>query len=307
MPGNVLVTGASGFVGKAIVAELLSRGFSVNALVNQKPLDVAGNIRSFPGGLFDAAALDAGLNGCQAAIHLVGIIMENPKKGITFEKIHFEGTRCVVDAAKRQGVRRFIQMSALGTAANAHSTYHKTKWKADEYVRASGLEWTIFQPSMIHGPDGEFMKMEAKWVRKQAAPYFFMPYFGAGLLGFGGSGKIQPVYVNDVARAFVDAPGNEKTIEKNYGVGGPDVMTWPQMHKTVACAILGKNRLTMPIPAWYAKLLTKIVPASLLPFNYDQVIMSQEDNTCGLSEFERVFSWKPQGFESTLAQYASRL
>jgi nucleoside-diphosphate-sugar epimerase len=160
---------------------------------------------------------------------------------------------------------------------------------------------------MIHGPRGEFMQMEAKWARKQAPPYLFMPYFGKGFLGLGGAGGIQPVYVNDVARAFVDAIENPKTTAQTYELGGGEQMTWPQMHKAVARAVVGRDRLTMAIPAWYAKLLTKIAPAAWLPFNWDQVVMSQEENTCDLSPFERDFGWKPAGFAAALNEYAGEL
>ena len=87
-----------------------------------------------------------------------------------------------------------------------------------------------------------------------------------------GRGGLQPVYVNDVARAFVDAIANPETIGKTYELGGSEQLTWPQMHKAIARAIVGKNRLTMPIPVWYAKMLAAIVPGTLLPFNRDQVI-----------------------------------
>src|SRR5438132_1400630 len=106
MPARVFVTGASGFVGSAVVDELLSRGYGVNALVNRHELtDRPESVRSIKGGLFDREALEEGVGGCDAVIHLVGIIMERPSKGITFERIHFEGTKNVVDAAVRGGVR----------------------------------------------------------------------------------------------------------------------------------------------------------------------------------------------------------
>jgi NADH dehydrogenase len=264
-------------------------------------------VREIRGELSDSAALEEGLRDCAALIHLVGIIMENPGKGVTFESVHVEGTRSVVEAARRTGVKRYIQMSALGTRAGARSEYHKTKWRAEELVRASGLDWTIIRPSMIHGPNGEFMKMEAKWARKQSPPFLFMPYFGAGLLGLGGAGRLQPVYVKDVARAFVDAIVNPVTIGKTYELGGSEQMTWPEMHRALARAVIGKNRLTMAIPVWYAKALAAILPRSVLPFSRDQVIMSQEDNTCDLSGFEKDFGWKPAGFQKALGEYAGRL
>ncbi len=147
---------------------------------------------------------------CDAAIHLVGIIEEKPSKDITFEKMHVDATRRVLDAAKAVGVERYVHMSALGTRPDAVSDYHKTKWHAEELVRASGLTYTIFRPSMIHGPRGEFMKQAASWAKGKAAPFVFMPYFGFGPLGTGGSGKVQPVYVKDVAKVFVDALTNPK-------------------------------------------------------------------------------------------------
>src|SRR5206468_414885 len=120
------------------------------------------------------------------------IIMEKPSKGITFERIHFEGAKNVIDAAVRNGVRRFVHMSALGVRADAVSTYHRTKFAAEQYLRASGLDWTIFQPSLIHGPRGEFMRMEALWARGMLPPFLFMPYFGGGFMGWRGAGKLQP-------------------------------------------------------------------------------------------------------------------
>jgi nucleoside-diphosphate-sugar epimerase len=167
-------------------------------------------------------------------------------------------------------------------------------------VRQSKLDWTILRPALIHGPAGEFMKMMAGWARKRKPPFFFMPYFGKGLLGLGGKVLVQPVYVGDVARAFVDCLENPKTSKKTYDVVGADRMTWPEMYGIAAEKIVGKKRPALAIPAWYAMGLTKILPGGLLPFNQDQVIMSGMDNVGESDAFERDFGWKPGGFEGTL-------
>jgi NADH dehydrogenase len=217
----------------------------------------------------------------------------------------------VIDAAKRNGVRRFVHMSALGVRPDAVSTYHKTKYRAEEHLRNSGLDWTIIRPSMIHGPGGEFMQMEAMWARKRAPfPVMFMPfmpYFGAGALGFGGAGRLQPVYVGDVARAFVDALANRKTVGEVYLLGGPDTYTWPQLHRAVSQTVVGRRRWVLPIPVWAGKFYSVIGAAPLLGFNKDQVIMSQEDNVADLSKFRHDFGWEPQPFEPTLRDYARQL
>src|SRR5436190_18230814 len=126
MPRRVFVTGGSGFVGTAVIEELLSRGHAVNALAHRGNLRATGGgVRIVRGDLFDRGALDEGVRGCDAVVHLVGIIMERPSKGVTFKRIHFDGTRNVVDAAVRNGVRRYVHMSALGTRPGAVSNYHK--------------------------------------------------------------------------------------------------------------------------------------------------------------------------------------
>ncbi|HYO08904.1 MAG TPA: NAD(P)H-binding protein [Tepidisphaeraceae bacterium] len=306
--GRVFVTGGSGFVGSAVIDELLTRGRAVTALANRGTLDDrGGRVRVVPGGLFDDRALDDAIAACDAVVHLVGIIMERPGRGVTFERIHFDGTRRVVDAARRHGVRRYVQMSALGVRPGAVSTYHKTKYRAEQYVCGSGLDWTIFRPSLIHGPKGEFMRMEAAWARRKAPPFFAMPYFGAGALGRGGAGRLQPVHVGDVARAFADALEKPRTIGEVYLLGGADRLTWPELHRACASAIVGRPRPVMALPAWYAKGLARVVPRLLLPFNRDQVIMSQEDNTCDLTKFRGDFGWDPQPFEPSLRAYVKQL
>jgi uncharacterized protein YbjT (DUF2867 family) len=308
MGRTVFITGSGGFVGQSVLAELRHRGHRVRALVRSKsdsPADP--DVQSFSGDITRPKTLDEPLRGCDAAIHLVGIIDEKPGRGVTFPAIHVEGTRNVVEAAKAKGVRRLVHMSALGTRPDAVSDYHKTKWEAEQIVRASGLDWTILRPSMIHGPRGEFTRQAAAWAKKQAMPFVAMPYFGSGLLGRGGAGQLQPVYVQDVARAFVDALENPRTSGRTYDLVGPEHYTWPRFYQAIATAVVGRPRATLPIPAWYARLLTRLVPRSLLPFNRDQVLMSQEDNTGNIAPFVADFGWTPRALEPTLSEYAAQL
>lgn len=304
-PQRIFVTGAAGFVGSAIVSELLSRGLDVSALSRRDHIDADDRVKVIHGDIFDDAALDAGLQDCSAVIHLVGIIKENPKAQVTFERIHAQGAANVIQAASRAGVARFILMSALGARANAPARYHQTKFQAEESLRTSKLHGTIFQPSLIHGPRGEFLKMEAAWARGKAPPFFFMPYFGGGPLGLSPPRLIQPIYVNDVARAFVEALTRPATIGQTYPLGGHDRLTWPQMHHIASRVFTGRQGRAVPIPAWYAKTLAGLLPQSLLPFTRDQVIMAQEDSVCDLTKFIADFGWKPGGLEETLNQYAA--
>jgi nucleoside-diphosphate-sugar epimerase len=92
-----------------------------------------------------------------------------------------------------------------------------------------------------------------------------------------------------------------------YALGGAGQYTWPQLHHAAAEAIVGRRRRVVGIPVWQARLLTWVVPGGLLPFNWDQVVMSQEDNTCDLGKFREDFGWEPAGFEAALRSYAQEM
>jgi NADH dehydrogenase len=304
----VCLTGPAGFVGSSILARLLERAFDVHALVNHHPVAAADpRVQSVTGGLFDPAALDRAMAGCGAVIHLVGIIVEQPSQGVTFQHMHVDGTRAVIEAAKRAGVRRYVHMSALGTRPAAASVYHQTKWAAEELVRSSGLDWTIFRPSLIHGASSDFIRMEGTWARGKAAPFLFMPYFAAGILGQKPPTKLQPVWVEDVARAFVDAIANPASVQRPYDLVGPDVVNWRQLHRICATVLTGHPRAVLPVPAWFGKTLAAIAPASLLPFNRDQIVMALEDNTGDGAPLIRDFGFQPAPFEPTMRAYAPKL
>lgn len=305
-PMCVALTGGTGFVGRHVLPRLLAAGHTVRALVRDpaKLHGADGRVHLVRGDLFDDAAVGELVAGADAVVHLVGIIMEDRGAGQTFQRIHVDAARRLLDAAKATGrVRRWVHMSALGARPHAVSTYHQTKWAAEELVHESGIDFTIFRPSIIHGPDGEFMQMVRGFWCKAFPP--FVPYFGAGPLGQGGAGRLQPVWVEDVAGCFAAALTNAKASRETYLLGGPATVTWPQLYETVGRHLPGRrNKPIVAVPAWYAKLIAGL---PLVPFNRDQVIMSQEDSICGTGKVESDFGIRLADFEEMVKAYAASI
>ena len=327
---KIALTGATGFVGRHVLPQLLSEGHTVRALCRGRRPAADSRVTPVEGDLFTPAALRELMAGADAVVHLVGIIMERPGRGQTFARVHVEGTRNLIKAAQAACVKRWVHMSALGSRPDGVSTYHRTKWQAEEAVRAAGLDYTIFRPSLIHGPDGEFVQMVKDFCCGMLPPTPpFIPYFGtghgvsdllwlvkAGLWPFRGvgqppyvarcqAGRLQPVWVQDVARVFAAAPNHPASVGETYPVGGPDVLTWPGLYETCHRHIpgaLAKPILALPVPV--AKLMARL-PG--VPFNLDQVIMSQEDSVCDTSKLTAEFGLSLAPFEPTFASYATQI
>lgn len=284
---TVFVTGATGFVGRAVVHALRADGLKVRCLVrrgSERDLRGLEAIERVEGDVLSRQTLDEGIGGCDAVVHLVGIIREHRERGITFERLHVDGTLNVLAASAAANVRRYLHMSALGTSATARSQYHQTKWLAEEAVRASALPWTIFRPSVIYGKGDGLVSMLAQMVEKLPV----VPVIGEGRQ------KVQPVPVEQVAEGFRRALGRPETVKQTYEVGGPDAASMDELIDAIGKA-LGHariRRIHLPIR------LMRIVAGALqaipsFPLTTDQIRMLEVDNTCNPEPFFRTFGLTP--------------
>jgi len=232
------------------------------------------------GDVFDADAIKQAIAGSDAVIFNIGILREAPDRGITFERMHFEAAKVVIDAATAAGVKRFLLMSANGAKANG-TAYQHTKAQAEEYLRYSGLEWTVFQPSVLFGDPRGRMEFATQLRHDIIDSPLPAPLFYPGALPTGaGQFAMSPVHVEDVAQAFVNALHKPETIGRVYRLGGPADVSWRRILQTIASAV-GKRKIMLPAPAcgvaFVAGLLERF-PA--FPITRDQIKMLLEGNTC---------------------------
>ena len=178
-----------------------------------------------------------------------------------------------------------IYQSALGTRPNARSEYHRTKWEAEELVRASAIPFTILRPSLIYGPGDQFTIRLSEMIRMSPLP----------VIGSGRS-KVQPIFIADVISCIVKAVTGEAFLNEMYEIGGPEQLTYEEVTVAIAGA-MGVKRPTLHLPLFFMKSMAKVLEAVLPkpPVTTDQLIMLQEDNVCGMRDIRDAFGIEPIG------------
>jgi uncharacterized protein YbjT (DUF2867 family) len=293
---KVFLTGVTGFVGRHLLKRLLAEGHSVRALVRE--VDKAASLTQqgtelVKGDVVENTGLDEGLPGCDAVIHLVGIIVEN--RGATFERVHHLGTRHVVEAARRNGVRRFVQMSALGVRANGVAAYQTTKWKAEEAVRQSGISYCILRPSLIFGPGDGFVSQMLDTMRK--AP-MMRPVPGDG------KPRFRPIFIDDVTTCFARALTTEAATNQTIDLGGRDELSLNDLLLQIAQqAGIRKLAFHVPLPLMFAGATVTQALFRRSPVTVDQLRMLREGSTCDITRMKKIFDVEPRGFVEGLSTW----
>lgn len=294
---RVFLTGGTGFVGRNMLRRLLLQDHEVFVLMRPQPsrlidLGLGGaapeqkeRVQLVAGDVVSGAGLEQGMHGCDAVIHLVGIIAE--KGSNTFEAVHHIGTRNVVEAAQRNGIKRFIHMSAIGVRADGVAAYQTSKWKGEEEVRHSGIPYCILRPSLIFGTGDGFVTQMMEMMKD--APVF-RPVPGDG------SPKFRPVFIDDVTFCFSSALTNDAATNQTIELGGADELTLNEVLAEIArCANVTKPAIHIPLPLMLAAAaLARFLPNP--PVTMDQLRMLREGSTCDIGPMMRTFNLQPRGF-----------
>jgi NADH dehydrogenase len=293
---KIAVTGATGFVGRFVVNELLRRGHGVRA-VARRPDEARSRfnrpVPAVAATVSDPAALETAFAGCEAVVHLVGIIHES--EGLSFDAVHRQGTENVVAAMKKTGTRRLAHMSAMGSAPDAPSEYGRTKAAGEQAVRRSGLEATIIRPSIIFGPGDGFVTLLAKIVRGNPG---FIPVIGPGTVRF------MPVSVREMARIFADALEKPEASGKTFDVGGPETLSMNEIYREIAAALGKPRKPLVHFPIGFGRILAAAM--ALLPdppLTADQLRSLSRDNTGDVSATAAVFGAPATRFADGIREY----
>jgi NADH dehydrogenase len=297
---TILLVGGTGYVGDRMRLTLRDRGHQVRLLVRSRNDEQYRNegFETVQGDVTDTDSLVRAMDGVDVVINLVALIKEQGQA--TFERINYQGSANVVDAAKRAGVNRVIQMSALGAGDLPEFPYHYTKWRAENYLKDSGLDWTIFRPSIVFGPGTQEQFVEQLADVVKLAPV--IPVVGDG------RSRFQPIHLDDVSEAFARAVIDPGTIGKTFELGGPDVLTYEDILNECA-AVLGKRKPKLHVPVAVmmpAAALMGAIPFINAPVTTDQLRMLKLDNTTSDNATPGLIERSPIPFRGNITYIAAK-
>lgn len=289
---TVLVTGATGFLGRHVVQQLLETNHEVRVMVRSPgsesvlqtpPTDVCyGNVT-------DPDALAEACRGISEVIHLVAVIRGGPRQ---FDAINRQGTANVVAAAREAGsVRRFVHLSAVGAANVPRLRYIHSKWLGEQEVVNGGLPYAIIRPSLIFGPGDEFTNAIAALVRSLP----ITPVIGSG------NNRLQPIHVEDVARCVTLSLSGNIRGNRIVEIGGPEQLSYNEIIRAVA-RVMGRRRLLVNVPLWKMRLpialMEMLTPRA--PINRAMLQLITLRNVAEPDSVERVFGFRPRTFAGNI-------
>jgi NADH dehydrogenase len=268
---KVLVTGGTGVVGKAAVDRLVAAGHTVRLLSRHADHDAREwpqGVEAHEGDVSTDEGVRGAADGCDAVLHVVGIVAEHPPEA-TFQAVNVEGTRRMAAEAKRAGARRFVYVSSLG-AEGGESAYHRSKKAAEDAVReVDPPGWLVVRPGNVYGPGDEVISLLLKMVRTLPA----IPLVGWGDQPF------QPVWHEDLGEALARAAtgtGPERAVVE---LAGPEVTTTREILERLE-ALTDRHPVHLPVPELLAKMGTHVAETAgmELPVKEDQITMLLEGN-----------------------------
>ena len=277
---RVAIFGGTGFVGSYLVDALIASGHEPSVLVrpgNERKVRQAKQCHLLTGDLSSGKAINATLEGCDAVIYTVGILQEFPKQGITFEELQYRGVVRVIEAAENRGIARLLLMSANGVKSPG-TPYQESKIRAEEHATASGLDVTIFRPSVIFGDPRGLMEIGTQLHEQMISPPLPAVSFFIGWHPQQGAVEMSPVHVEDVARAFVTALEDPPTVGRIYVLAGPEVLSWSGMLRRISHTV-GRNKWILPMPIGLMKFAATLFGwLPFFPVTRDQLTMLADGN-----------------------------
>lgn len=289
---QILITGATGFLGRSVTSECTKNNLNVTCFIRNKTkfqkYFANNSLNYIQGDITSFEDVSNTLQNIDVVVHLAAV-----KQGINKKDFQnqFQGTKNIVDAMKQKKITRLIYISSLGVCEKSESLYHKTKWQEETYIRNSNLDYTILQPSGIFGTNDGFTDMLMPFTKSPIVPTFNIP------------GKIQPVWVEDIAKVIVKTLEKTSLSKKTIPLGGQDQVTLSDLIN-LGVKVRNKKRIRIKIPNlvfnFFLKGLEKF--HIVLPITSDQLKTLTRDGICETNDLENEFGIKPKRLEDFLRE-----
>jgi len=271
--GLVTVFGGSGFLGRQVVRALLKRGWRERAAVRRpdlagylQPLGIVGWVQPIQANLRYRWSVDRAVEGADAVVNLVAIL--SPSGRQSYEAVNVFGSRAVAEAARAEGLKSVVQVSAIGASPDSPTGYGRSKAAGEAAVFETLPKSVVMRPSIMFGPEDHFFNRFAGMARMAPA----LPLIG------GGKTRFQPVFAGDVAKAIADAVEGRARPGAVYELGGPEIVTFRECMELML-KVIGRKRLLLPMPWGVASVLgsiLQVLPGKVL--TADQVRELRSDN-----------------------------